>query len=316
MAADRTPPIALSISTLHRADGLALTLESLARQRVESAPPNLVAIVVNNDPSDPAPRRVAAEIAERTGLAIEVLDEPQRGIAPPRNRGLAAAIAFAGERGLVGFIDDDEEAPEGWLAELLRVKRDHGAEIVTGPVEPIFETPPPGWIERGGFFDRTRLPTGTTRRWAFTNNILFDASLPERLERWFDDSFLRLGEDRHFFQRLARSGARIVWADDAPVFERIPPRRANERWLVERLRTVGRCVPIIERDLEGPMRAGVVCSAKGAVWIPIGIATRVAGIVGGKAMRVRGRMWTAYGVGLIEGVCSPSRAGRPAVADC
>ena len=316
MAADRTPPIALSISTLHRADGLALTLESLARQRVESAPPELVAIVVNNDPSDPAPRRVAAEIAERTGLAIEVLDEPQRGIAPPRNRGLAAAIAFAGDRGIVGFIDDDEEAPEGWLAELLRVKREHGAEIVTGPVEPVFEAPPAAWIEQGGFFKRTRLPTGTARRWAFTNNILFDASLPKRLDRWFDDSFLRLGEDRHFFQRLARSGARIVWADDAPVLERIPPRRADERWLVERMRTVGRCVPIIERDLEGPIRAGLVCSTKGLVWIPLGLATRAAGVLGGKAMRVRGRMWTAYGVGLIEGVCSPSRAGKPAVADC
>lgn len=316
MGGDATTPIALSISTLHRADGLAQTLESLARQRLDGAVPRLVAVVVNNDPSDPSPRRVAADVSERTGLAVEVLDEPKRGIAPPRNRGLAAAIEIAGEHGIVGFIDDDEEAPEGWLAELLRVKREHSAEVVTGPVEPIFESPPATWIEQGGFFARTRLPTGTRRRWAFTNNILFEATLPRRLDRWFDDSFLRLGEDRHFFQRLARSGARIVWADDAPVLERIPPRRANERWLVERLRTVGRCVPIIERDLEGPIRAGVVCSAKGAVWIPIGLATRAAGVLGGKAMRVRGRMWTAYGVGLIEGVCSPSRAGRPAVADC
>lgn len=315
MVDDATMPIALSISTLHRADGLAQTLESLARQRVLGSKPDLVAVVVNNDPADPVPRRVAAEVSQRTGLSIEVLDEPKRGIAPPRNRGLAAAIEIAGPHGLVGFIDDDEEAPEGWLEELLRVKREHSAEIVTGPVEPIFESPPPAWIEQGGFFARTRLPTGARRRWAFTNNILFDAALPARLDRWFDDSFLRLGEDRHFFQRLARSGASIVWADEAPVLERIPPRRANERWLVERLRTVGRCVPIIERDLDGAMRAAVVCSAKGLVWIPVGLATSAAGAFGGKAMRVRGRMWSAYGVGLLEGVFSPSRAGRPAVPD-
>ena len=139
MDADATRPIALSISTLHRADGLSLVLKSLARQRVAGAVPDLVAVVVNNDPSDPAPRRVAAEIAERTGLAIEVFDEPKRGIAPPRNRGLAAAIEIAGDSGLVGFIDDDEEAPEGWLEALLRVKHACGAEIVTGPVEPVFE---------------------------------------------------------------------------------------------------------------------------------------------------------------------------------
>ena len=226
MDADATRPIALSISTLHRADGLSLVPKSPAGQRVAGAVPDLVAVVVNNDPSDPAPRRVAAEIAERTGLAIEVFDEPKRGIAPPRNRGLAAAIEIAGDSGLVGFIDDDEEAPEGWLEALLRVKHACGAEIVTGPVEPVYESPPPAWIEQGRFFDRTRLPTGTLRRWAFTNNILFDASLPKRLDRWFDDSFLRLGEDRHFFERLARSGARIVWADAVSI-ERSP---ADDNW--------------------------------------------------------------------------------------
>ena len=51
----------------------------------------------------------------------------------------------------------------------------------------------------------------------FSINVIFDSILLERLETWFDEGFLRLSEDRHFFQRLARSGARIVWAADAVV---------------------------------------------------------------------------------------------------
>lgn len=308
--------IAISISTLHRAEGLARTLESLAQQQPSAADPFLLcAVVVNNDPQDPTPRQAAIAVAERTGMAVAVHDEPQRGIAPPRNRGLAVAREIVGDRGLIGFIDDDEIAPAGWLAELLKVKREHRADIVTGPVEPRFEEAPPRWVARGGFFARQSFPTGSARPWAFTNNILFDASLLARLDRWFDDSFLRLGEDRHFFARLARSGARIAWANDAAVIESIDPRRTTAAWLVSRLRTVGRCVPLIERDLHGPWRANLVCLCKAAVWIPLGGATTIAGILGGTAMRVRGRRWIAYGFGLVEGVCAPSRGGRPARSD-
>lgn len=310
-------PVALSISTLGRPEGLRATLESLAAQ--QPAPDGIAfdlrAVVANNDPDDPRPAEVAREVARATGLPIEVRHEPKRGIAPPRNLGLATAIDLVGPRGLVGFIDDDEIAPPGWLAELLRVKAAFGAEIATGPVEPEFEEPPPAWVEAGGFFARTRRPTGTRLPYAFTNNIVFDATLPARLERWFDDSFLRIGEDHHFFERLARTGAAIVWADEAAVVERIPPRRANEAWIVERFRTVGRCMPMIVRDLEGGVHATSMSTAKAAVWIPMGLATTAAGLVAGTATRVRGRAWTAYGLGLLEGAWSPGRAGRPRTDD-
>jgi succinoglycan biosynthesis protein ExoM len=315
---ESTPiPIALSISTLGRPEGLRATLESLAAQRPAAGGVefDLRAVVANNDPDDPRPAAVATEVVEATGLPIEVRHEPRRGIAPPRNLGLATAIELVGPNGLVGFIDDDEIAPPGWLAELLRVKAAFGAEIVTGPVEPEFEEAPPTWIVDGGFFARARRPTGARLPYAFTNNIVFDASLPARLDRWFDDSFLRIGEDHHFFERLARTGAAIVWADEAPVVERIPPRRANETWIVERFRTVGRCMPMIVRDLRGGPHALAMSTAKAMVWIPLGLSTTVAGLLSGTATRVRGRAWTAYGTGLLEGAWSPGRAGRPRTDD-
>ena len=307
--------LALSISTLHRPDGLERVLRSLAAQERPTsteAPFELKVVVVNNDPEDSSPKEVASRVNLETGLSIEVLAEPRRGVAPPRNRGIGRAAELAGPDGLVGFVDDDEETTPGWLLEMLRVKDEYRAEIVTGPVIPRFEEEPPSWIVEGGFFDKPARPTGTERPWAFTNNVIFDSILLERLDTWFDEGFLRLSEDRHFFQRLARSGARIVWAAEAVVIDAIPPARANAGWLVRRMRTVGRCVAPLRHDLDGPALAITATLAKAPVWIAIGAATTIAGILGGKVWRVRGRSWIAYGVGLAEGVFSSGRAGSPA----
>jgi len=303
--------IAVCLSTLHRPEGLARALRSVAAQRFPAPGPSLVAIVVNNDPQDDRPARAVAEVRERTGLRIELFAEPRRGVAPPRNRALAAALAAVGETGLIAFLDDDEEAPPQWLASLLLVKRRFGAEIVTGPVEPRFGSPPPPWIESGGFFARQRHPTGSRRPWAFTNNVLFEARLLSRLDRWFDERFARLSEDRHFFERLARSGAAIVWADEAVVVEDVPAARLDAAWIATRLRTVGRCVGPLRRDLDGAAVAWANCLCKGLAWLAIGGTAVAGGVLAGRATRVRGRSWIAYGIGLLEGVALGDRAGRP-----
>jgi len=101
-----TPPmpeaVAISVSTLHRAAGLERVLRSLAAQAGPSLP-RIVAVVVNNDPTDAGPRATVERVRGETGLAIELLDEPRRGVAPPRNRGLARARELAP---VVGFLDE------------------------------------------------------------------------------------------------------------------------------------------------------------------------------------------------------------------
>ena len=305
--------VVICISTLDRPEGLDRILRSLADQTIrDSGSVDLRVVVVNNDPDDPRPASVAEGVAGSTGLAVEVLAEPRRGVAPPRNRGLGRATELAGDGDLIGFLDDDEETTPDWLSEMMRVKRAYAAEIVTGPVIPRFDAEPPAWVVDGRFFDKPEHATGSMRPWAFTNNVIFDAALPHRLDTWFDEGFLRLSEDRHFFQRLARTGARIVWAADAKVIDYVPPSRTTAGWLIRRMRTVGRCVAPLRRDIDGPFRAMVATLAKSPVWILIGAATTIAGSIGGgKAWRVRGRSWIAYGIGLSEGVLSSSRAGRP-----
>ena len=303
--------IAVCISTLHRSAGLELTLGSVAKQRDALGDRHeLVAVVVSNDPADRGPAEVVHRVTNQTGLRVELAVEPQRGVAPPRNRALNIAKALVGEHGLIAFIDDDEIAEDGWLPELLRVKQLHSAAVVTGPVLPTFDHQPPGWIINGGFFAPTVLRTGSSRRWAFTNNVLFEASLLDQLQRWFDPHYLRAGEDRHFFQRLAARGVRIVWAAEARVQETITASRACAPWLVRRQRSVGRCVAPIEREIYGVTYAYMNCTIRGITWLVFGSARMAIGCLS-KRQRVRGMMWTAWGFGLIEGAWRPSVAGAP-----
>jgi glycosyltransferase involved in cell wall biosynthesis len=307
-ATRESPRIAVCIATLHRTDGLRRALESVAAQdftALDGAAPRLRAFVANNDPADRAPHAVAAEVRAQAGLEVDVVDVAERGTAPPRNALLSAA---RGQCEMVAFLDDDEEAPPRWLASLLRTKHATRADIVTGGVVPRFERTPPRWATELRLFERPRRPTGSPRPWAFTGNVLFDASLLESLDRWFDRRFTQ-GEDRHFFARLAATGARIVWCDEDPPVEFVPAARVDPRWIARRMRAIGRAVTAIERDTPARRFAAPRNLAKGLVWLGVGSAQWTAGIALGEVQRVAGRRLVAYGLGLVEGALGVGAAG-------
>ncbi|RIJ43461.1 glycosyltransferase, partial [Maribellus luteus] len=56
------------------------------------------------------------------------LHEPEPGVANARNAALAVA-----KGAMIAFLDDDEEAPPGWLAALIAAQARLGADAVFGP---------------------------------------------------------------------------------------------------------------------------------------------------------------------------------------
>src|SRR5690606_20411702 len=90
-------------------------------------------VLVDNDPDASALECLRALNDPR----VAVVHEPRAGVANARNAGLRAA---KGE--LIAFLDDDEIAPAGWLAELLRVQAEHNADVVFGPVRTRLANPP------------------------------------------------------------------------------------------------------------------------------------------------------------------------------
>jgi succinoglycan biosynthesis protein ExoM len=137
----------------------------------------------------------------------------------------------------LAFVDDDERAPDFWLARLAAAACDYAADGVLGPVDPVVPEDAPGWIRRGRFYDFPRMPSGTVvppNRLRF-GNLLLRASAVKTLAVMFDPAYgLTGGEDGDLLSRMTLAGARIVWCDEAIVHEPVEKSRLNLRWLLRR----------------------------------------------------------------------------------
>lgn len=225
--------VSICVSTFRRPEGLRRLLEGLGQlvfRRSEA--PEVEVVVVDNEAVGRA-ASICREFEPRFPFRLHCHDEPQRGITYARNRGLDEASPATE---FIALIDDDESPDPGWLEALLVAQARYDADIVTGPVAPLFEAPEtPRWVILGGFFAPRSHADGQPLGVAFTNNVLLRASIPRQMDRQFDHRFaLSGGEDTDFFMRAHRAGFRIVWAADAVVRETIPPTRTTLGWILRR----------------------------------------------------------------------------------
>ena len=291
--------IAICVATYKRPDGLRRLLLALDRLTFTTDPPEVEVVVVDNDPGGSAVA-LCEGLQHELRWPIRCVVEKNRGIPQARNR----AVETAGEAAdFIAFIDDDEVPDTRWLDELIVVQREHGADVVTGAVAPLFEKPPPDWVTRGGFFDRKTTATGSRLRHAFTNNVLVSRAVLERMAPCFHEGMaLTGGTDRHFFQRVRMAGYSIVWANDALVDEWIPPTRTTARWLIQRAYRTGNATSAIEKDLNAPWRVIPIQVAKGMVWIGLGLVCAPFAPLAGRHRLVHCARWMAYGAGLLAGL--------------
>ncbi len=289
----------IAVATYRRPKGLHRLLGGLQRLRFPSGAPDLRLVVVDNDAEGSA-RGVCEDARAWLDLPLVYRIEKRRGIPQARNAAVTAALERAE---FLAFIDDDEVPGPLWLAELLRVQGETGADAVAGPCLPVFEDRVPRWVERGGFFERPRFAPGARIDHAFTHNVLVRTRALAGLGALFDERMaLCGGEDSELFGRFAARGHTIVWADTAAVFEWVPRSRANARWILERAFRVGTSSAFVERHRrERPVSAtrllahGGWCLAKGATLLPLG-ALR------GRARAMQALRLAAFGAGRLGGL--------------
>lgn len=225
--------VSVCIATCRRADRLRALLGDLAQQRL--LPDEVV--VVDNDDAESA--RPAVEHARSAGTPFPVhyAVERLKNVAVARNRTVAIA-----QMSLLAFIDDDERAPVDWLEGLVAAIERHGADGVLGPVEPQLPATAPAWLRRGQFYSWPHLATGVEvpRRLLRFGNVLLRARLlqahPSAAQPGpFDPAYgLTGGEDGDLLTRLAQQGARLVWCEEARVYEPVERARLSLRWLLLR----------------------------------------------------------------------------------
>lgn len=226
--------INICIASYCRPEGLKRLLKALARQSLP-ADAEMRIIVVDNDKNGSA-KDVVTAFGKSFSLEIIYDLEREKNIALARNRCLSHV-----KGDYLAFIDDDEEPDEKWLLNLMKALESYQADIVMGPVIPVYPEQAPGWVLRHKVFDRKRIKTGEKLSRGRTGNaLLMTAIIPDGC-RFDPELGLSGGEDSDFFHRLTMSGAQMIWCDEAAVKEYIGSERLSLGWLLKRDFRSGGC---------------------------------------------------------------------------
>jgi glycosyltransferase involved in cell wall biosynthesis len=280
--------VAVCMLTYKRPALMNRALLSLLDQEIDSATSYTI-IVIDNDKEGSARgavRRIAAACPTKVLYAVE----PRLGIARARNCALELRKGFD----FVAFLDDDEFAPPTWLNSLLSVQANTQADVVCGPVVPVYSSAPQ-WIIRGGFFSPRIRETGSPVRFVASGNVLIEGKCASTYS--FDLRFDATGgEDTHFFERLHMSGAKMVWAAEAMVYENYPAGRMNAEWIVDRARSSANRFTRAYVYLNPGTLAYVVRVMKGAGSMVCGVVMMPFGVLG-KHYRIKSLMMIGRGMG-------------------
>jgi len=295
----------IAVLTYKRLADIAHTLPRLVAQAaaVTDGRVSCDVLVVDNDPAGSARDFVTTWVSEDPSVPVRYVNEVEPGISAARNR----ALAESADLDLLVFIDDDERPSEGWLASLLATYREHVSAAVVGPVISEFEVEPDAWVRAGRFFDRRRLPTGTEVEVAATNNLLLDLRVIRRLGLTFDARYgISGGGDTMFTRTLHRLGGRLVWCDEAVVYDIVPASRVTREWVLRRALRSGTSWSSTSVELATSSRRRVLTrvqlTSRGALRLAGGAARMAVGAVTrSPAQNARGLRTVSRGAGMVSG---------------
>jgi len=233
------PLVTVLICTYNRARLLGETLDSLAATEMEPGRTWEV-LVVDNRSTDNTAEMVRARQSTYP-VPLRYICEEKQGKSYALNTGLRATRST-----FVLFTDDDVRVDNRWVASAIVPMIGNGSiDYTGGPVQPIWEEPPPRWLdvnraELSGaiaivdygprsfvFEDQKRIPIGANM--AIRRSILdvvgdFDPGLGRR------GTSLLGQEQAEFFCRTRARGIRGLYVPDMIVHHHVPRRRLSRRY--------------------------------------------------------------------------------------
>jgi succinoglycan biosynthesis protein ExoM len=221
--------VSVCVATFQRNKMLERLLRNMATQETGDLF-DFSVVVVDNDAAGPA-RQTVCRLAAELCLDVSYGIEPDQSIAAARNHALRLAHG-----NLVGIIDDDELAPDHWLATMYRAMRTFDVDGCLGPVHPFFEHEPPRWLLKSKLCERPVHRTGTVLNWdeTRTGNVVLKREVFEKHHLQFNPAFRTGSSDKEFFKRAINAGCRFIAVSEAPVYEVVPPERCRKSYYVKR----------------------------------------------------------------------------------
>ncbi len=293
--------VSICIATYKRQallEQLLLSLQALTFERIPA--PDIEIIIVDNDAAASA-RDLVTRWQSTSRWPIHYDVEQKSGVTYTRNRTIQNAAA---DGDLIAIIDDDEQACPAWLESLIQTKEQYQADIVGGPILPVFQSSNvPGWIEKGGFFNPPSYQTGQGLHVAFTNNVLLPAPYLKQMDQVFDERFaVGGGEDTHLFMKLHQAGLKIVWSAEAIAYESVPASRTTFQWLVRRNYWGWSIYSLVEKELYPSLKVQAIRFVKGLGLIGMGLLALLPTLVLGKSRFCQSCIRIAQGVGTLMGL--------------
>ena len=195
------------IATYNRATLLDRTLDSIRRLEVAPGRPWEVIVVDNNSTDGTAD--VVARHAPAFPVRLRRLPETRQGRSSALNTGIEAAAGA-----IIAMTDDDVRVEPHWLEAACGALegRADGIGYAGGPVRPMWETPPPVWLDltRGDLWGTIAIQDHGDRGFVYEDarKVPLGANMAARRELFDAAGFFRAD--------LGRSNGRLLLGQEVP----------------------------------------------------------------------------------------------------
>lgn len=242
--------IVIGLGTFKRPKMLLQCLQSLKAQQIPDQV-ELMMIVVDNDKEGSA-EQTYDSISQDFPYSTQYFVHSEKGIVSMRNRIIDECIKENAH--YLAFLDDDEVAEPDWILKHLESMEQYKADVTAGYVEQLLPDDTPVHMKK--FYKLASHPTGTDRISGSTRNIMFSLELCTKHGLRFNPALNLTGSsDTFFFEEAYKLGAKIVWVQEAMVYEEMPKSRITKTWLWNRAYRHGNSLVVRTQIREGRVRA-------------------------------------------------------------
>ena len=234
--------ISVIMPTFRRPGGLARALKSLTSQH---APGYDIEIIIADNSPEATARKYVTDFAKTSPHKIVYVHAEIPGVSNARNAAVAASTGR-----YIAWLDDDQEASENWILEMMATARDCGAAMVFCPTYAILEIETKSDAEYIKFFSRLASHVrGPISEFFGCGNSLMDCSKFTLPSPVFDPEANETGgEDDLLFTQIQQQGVITAWTPDTHTQEYIPAGRTNPEYVRKRALAWGQGPSEIARD--------------------------------------------------------------------
>ncbi|MDB4985331.1 MAG: hypothetical protein JWN04_509 [Myxococcaceae bacterium] len=253
--------IVVVIPTYQRDLSLSSLLSALSHEQEGS----FVHVIVGDNACAASTRKLVDDY-RLSGLPVQYLPVPERGVAQVRNALVHHASTQWDDWAWIVMFDDDGVPSPGCAQKLVDVGWQLRAHLVGGPVLGFLPDDANILARNSIFASRKRWATGLVDLLNTTQNLAIARDLIDQLgDRLFETRYgASGGEDYDLFRRVAGAGGRLAWCDEAVTHEPAPPDRLTLRAVADRYVTTGMYMAVIDRNYDG-LFSSVKTAVKGSI---------------------------------------------------